>query len=574
MKGTASELLGMKKTALELKRTALGIKKAALCLVVAAALLSASACAEIESLIGLGEVSRAGFENHSRDSSGLVSEEVSEELPDTAGELFETEAVAGGLAVTAYAGTDAKVKIPRQIGGEDVVQIRAGAFSDAEATEDREKLLITEIYVPQSVSEIGHGAFAKCRNLQVMELPFVGGAPDKHGYIGYVFGGSDTASGGGFLPESLEKLRVGGKAAADRAFFGCENLKTIVLTEAESVGKEAFANCTALKTLVLPDSVASIGEGAFSGCKSLSDLTLPFLGDGNEKLFVGAVFGADDYKQNLKCVPRSLRTLTLSCPDELPEGAFYECPDIVRLNLKCRLGKVGERAFCRCRRLKYLNIVCEDYRGISEVAPYAFAYCGALGTVALSEYVSELPEGAFYACSSLRSLLVGGEENVLPARHRSLGKAAFAYCENLLSLKLPQNLGTLSDKAFYGCAHLTEMTVPASVAGIGDRAFAGCTSLKSVVIEQEAGRGAASVGEGAFAYCESLKRLVLPECVRRIGDDAFAYSGIEELKAEGEDVKVGVGVFRGCGDFVVEVAPSSKTYENFAEAGLGSDNFK
>lgn len=548
------------------------VKKAIAVCLVFLMLLSLCSCAKLEELMGIGGGSEISRVEHSGEQNDSKQEDISVEIPYTAEELFVTAPYSNGVAVSGYTGTESVVKIPQSIGGASVLAIKAGAIKDKAGTENEAGCVITEIIVPFTVEMIEHGAFSGCKELSRLTVPFAGGALNQHTYIGYLFGSVNPAGNAKDMPESLAELTVGGTLIHDKAFSGCENVKSIVLTEAEAVGSSAFENCTALKTLVIPESVTSIGENAMKGCSALADLTLPFIGNGADKLFLGASFGAADYTQNLEYVPSSLRTLTVPCPEELPVGAFYECKDLVTLNLKGNLKTVSEKAFYRCRRLKYLNIQHEGYTGISSIAAYSFGYCAALGEIQLDEAVNELPDGAFYSCSSLRTVRVGGQENVLPATHTDIGTAAFAYCESLPSIKLPDSITEIKDKAFYGCAYLTEITIPAGVTRLGNQAFMGCTSMKSVELKSVG--GTLDIGNGAFSYCSSLTALTLSSCVTSIGDNAFAYSALKELAVKGKNVTVGENAFKGCDNLVVDVDMSSETYNNLVESGLGNSNFK
>lgn len=549
------------------------VKLAAVFLVLAALLLGATACGTVEELLGIGDDSSTVSVLVSRDDSSTDTDE-SVDAPATTDEAaFTTAAWTGGVAISGYNGADGVVVIPATIGGEAVVAIKAGAFSDIAAADGVEARTITQIIVPDSVTTIERGAFTGCKKLVSLTVPFSGGAENAHTYIGYVFGAGNPQGNKSAMPDSLETLIVGGVDIQDKAFYGCDNVKTIKLTAAVTVGASAFEGCSSLKTLNLPDSVTAIGDNAMKGCTSLAELYLPFLGNGGDKLFLGASFGATDYTDNLKYVPSTLRTLTVACGESLPEGAFYECTGLVTLNLKGNVKTVGDKAFYRCRRLKYLNITGDSFEGIDKIGAYAFGYCAALGEVTLSATVAELPEGAFYACSSLRTINIGAEVNVLPQSHTNIGTEAFAYCESLPSLVLPSGLTAIGDKLLYGCAQLTELVIPASVSYIGDSAFSGCSRLKSVTVQQNGG-GVSVIGSYAFAYCTSLSALTLPDCVTDIGNSAFAFSGIEVLTVKGKNVKVGVGVFDGCEDFTVDVPDGSATYDNFVAAGLGNSNFK
>ena len=61
---------------------------------------------------------------------------------------------------------------------------------------------------------------------------------------------------------------------------------------------------------------------------------------------------------------------------------------------------------------------------------------------------------------------------------------------------------TIGDNAFAGCEYLTEVTVPDSVTKIGDNVFYGCTSLESATWESKEG-----IGDGTFAECAGLTDL-------------------------------------------------------------------
>lgn len=543
------------------------IKSAAALLVLAAVLLAATACGTVEELLGFGEDSSSTVSIVSRDNGDDDSGDVVDVLVPTDENDFVTAPYAGGVAVSGYNGSDSAVVIPAVIGGEAVVAIKSGAFSDTETR------VITQVVVPDSVTAIERSAFSGCKKLESLTVPFSGGAANEHTYMGYVFGAGNPQGNKSAMPDSLVTLTVGGETIHDKAFYGCDNVKTIKLTAAVTVGTSAFEDCASLKTLNIPDSVTLICDNAMKGCTSLAELSLPFLGNGDDKLFLGATFGAADYSDNLKYVPSTLRTLTVTCDEDLPEGAFYECTGLVTLNINADIKRIGERAFYRCRRLKYLNITAEGFDGVDEIGSYAFGYCSALGEVTLSASVAELPDGAFYACSSLRTLNVGTEVNVLPQSHTKIGAEAFAYCESLPSLVLPTGLVSIEAKLLYGCAQLTELVIPSSVSSIGDSAFCGCSRLKTVNVKQDGG-GVSSVGSNAFAYCTSLSALTLPDCVTDIGDSAFAFSGIEVLTVKGQNVKIGNGVFAGCEDFAVDVPAGSETYNNFVAAGLGNSNFK
>ena len=54
-----------------------------------------------------------------------------------------------------------------------------------------------------------------------------------------------------------------------------------------------------------------------------------------------------------------------------------------------------------------------------------------------------------------------------------INEGAFANCEQLKSIKFPDNLAFIGKAAFYKCTGLTSITIPSSVTSIGYNAFYG-----------------------------------------------------------------------------------------------------
>ena len=70
------------------------------------------------------------------------------------------------------------------------------------------------------------------------------------------------------LPDSLTQI-------GDRAFKYCSELESLTIPSGVTrIGAEAFLSCFRLKTLVLPEGLTAIGDRAFSGC-GVRSMTLP-----------------------------------------------------------------------------------------------------------------------------------------------------------------------------------------------------------------------------------------------------------------------------------------------------------
>ena len=81
-----------------------------------------------------------------------------------------------------------------------------------------------------------------------------------------------------------------------------------------------------------------------------------------------------------------------------------------------------------------------------------------------------------------------------------IGESAFAGCESLTEVTIPNSVTIIWDGAFECCTSLTKVKIPDSVTIIGNRAFADCTSLTKVKIPDSV----ISIENSAFAHCTSL----------------------------------------------------------------------
>ena len=152
--------------------------------------------------------------------------------------LFEYE---GSAIVGSYI-TDNKIKIPYYSPSNLLITtIGDGAFENTN---------LTEVTIPDSVTNIGKLAFGKCNNLTKITL---GKNLITIGELAFY---NDTALTEVTIPDSVTSIIYG-------AFMDCNNLTKITLGKnLITIGECAFSE-TNLTKVEIPDSVTSIGDYAF-----------------------------------------------------------------------------------------------------------------------------------------------------------------------------------------------------------------------------------------------------------------------------------------------------------------------
>ena len=133
---------------------------------------------------------------------------------------------------------------------------------------------------------------------------------------------------------------------------------------------------------------------------------------------------------------------------------------------------------------------------VTSIGDNAFADCNRLKSVTIPNSVTSIGECAFARCSSLTSVTI-------PNSVTSIGVGAFFYCSSLTSVTIPNSVTSIGESAFIDCSRLTSVTIPNSVTSIGDRTFHSCSSLTSVTIPNSV----TSIGVAAFAYCSHIENV-------------------------------------------------------------------
>ena len=394
----------------------------------------------------------------------------------------------------------------------------------------------------------------------------------------------------------------------------------------------AFENCETLTEIRLPDTLTRIAaDTAFAGCEQLKSITVYASNDESNKVKYSRYSSADGVlfdggDSSAPHAPRPVlmpmaKTGSYTVPsgvDMIPRSAFAGSK-LSKIVLPVSVTEIGTEAFANCENL--VSVVFAEagatngVKGLA-IGDRAFLNCTGLTVIALparlqsisltayavvnGEMVFENTPSAFEGCENLADVVVAkgtgaeftsvdgvlfGEKGVslvyfpeaksadgyeIPAGVTKIGDSAFRTASGVKTLVLPGRVTYIGNAAFATRSRLTSVTFGAGIGDveIGDYAFYG-TGITEIVFEAES--RVTKIGVGAFKKSASFsdtgkdKTLVIPSTVTSIGDEAFAGFGkVDVTISESEKtLTFGNRVFYDCTVGTLKLPKNVKALTNF-----------
>ena len=299
----------------------------------------------------------------------------------------------GAITITGYTGPGGDVTIPNTTNGYPVTSIAGvsvvngvliqGAFANCTT--------LTNITIPDSITNIGSFAFVACINLTNVNVPNTVTTIEDGTFNGCLSLASFI------IPNSITNIGIG-------AFAICSSLKGVIIpTNVNSIGFQAFYACASLTNVVIPASITSIGHDTFAGCSSLASVTIP-----------NSVTNFD--------------------------SAFRNCTGLISLNIPTSITSIGFQTFYTCTSLASIAIP----NSVTSIGQDAFASCTSLTNIAIPDSVTNIDEDAFGGCFSLTSIII-------PPNIGSIGYGMFYDSTNLTAVFFKGNAPTnIGPSVFYG----------------------------------------------------------------------------------------------------------------------------
>ena len=246
---------------------------------------------------------------------------------------------------------------------------------------------ISELVIPEGVTQIKKYAFAGCIGLTSVTIP-------------------NTVT-----------------AIGEVSFSACIRLASLTIGNAVStIGSQAFASCDSLTSVSLPESVISIGYGAFSGCHSLTSVNLP------ESVTTIGIWAFNECSSLASVtIPESVTSIGV--------GAFGFCNSLTSVNFNAISMNEIATSFV-------LNGYSHNYNNLFEEYGYArspFLGDSALATIHIGENVQLIPANIFSKCTELTEI-------TFPNSVTAINDSAFYNCDHLTTMTFkgiqPPTFGT------------------------------------------------------------------------------------------------------------------------------------
>lgn len=245
---------------------------------------------------------------------------------------------------------------------------------------------LNKIIIPEGITKIGSNAFYNCSKLTSIELPST----------------LSSLEGSVFVETGLASITIpnGVKTIPHQAFFQCYDLTTVNLPKTITrIENRAFMWC-GFTTIELPESITYIGTDAFRDCNNLETITIP------------------------------------SQITELSTDVFYSCSNLATINFPENLKKIGNSAFLGC----------------------------AFTSLNIPESVEEISNAAFQSCKNLESINI-------PEKVTVIENKLFNGCEKLTSITLPKNIIKLGDGVFASTALNSIISLNPTAPSVGSHVF-------------------------------------------------------------------------------------------------------
>jgi len=199
----------------------------------------------------------------------------------------------------------------------------------------------------------------------------------------------DTGNGSYIvIPEYVTEIE-------DGAFAKDKSLKKIDLNNVRRIGAHAFQECTNLEAVIM-SNVTEIGQGAFEFCRSLRSITFENITSVGDEAFMNcSMLDIPEIPRSLTQVGAgafshtAVRSVDLHWLDEIPASLLSYCTSLTDADI-VGAKVIGNDAFAGCRALSEVRL-----GELEKIGKGAFQKCDAFELVRLPDTLRYIGDDAF-----------------------------------------------------------------------------------------------------------------------------------------------------------------------------------
>ena len=212
---------------------------------------------------------------------------------------------------------------------------------------------LSSVTIGKSVTSIGDGAFSGCTALTSVHIS------DLAAWCGIKFSDNPLYYAHRIYlnGEEIKDLIFPNSVTniGDGAFKGCTNLNSVTIgNSVTSIGNGAFSDCSGLTSITIGNNVTSIGESAFNGCSGLTSVHISDLARWCGINFYGNPLSI---AHHLYLNGKEIKDLVIpSSVSIISDHAFDGCSGLTSVTIPNSMTSINGRAFANCDNL--MDVYC------------------------------------------------------------------------------------------------------------------------------------------------------------------------------------------------------------------------
>lgn len=363
-----------------------------------------------------------------------------------------------------------EIRIP---GG--VYELRPYAFAGSMAE---------KVYIPSSVNKISPLAFINCDSIEQIKIH-----PDNYDY---------TVTADGITSKNGEQLVLA--------------MRDEISKKIKVIQTGAFCSCSYRVEVRVENPNAALCEGALFNCNELEFYTGPltryYAGGCNTiaDLFTLKINKSNWYGNlafKTGTVPRSLSFLELTAGSVIDADTFGGIKELVSLVLPPDLQTI------KCNAFENICVPCiiipSSVTKIENLTRLDRSAIGSIKCAPGGHY--KIVDGALLTADG-KTMIASVSGKSIPSTVTMIEEQAFAYNEEIKSVRVEGSISTVKRNAFMRCRNLTTAYIGPRVMQFSAEMFSGCDSLKSVEVAKSNHR---LEGDKQFGWEKETVFLSTPE---------------------------------------------------------------